>query len=61
MKVDERLGQDAAYIIDSSVAQKEFCWRPKISLKRGLVEVINWIEDNWIQIQKETMEYVHKP
>lgn len=59
--VGERLGQDAAYLIDSSRAREAFGWSPKISLGDGLAGAITWIEDNWNQIQKESLEYVHKP
>ncbi len=59
--VEERLGQDAAYVIDSTRARQEFGWYPKVSLEEGLDEVIAWVEDNWEQIQKEPLEYVHKP
>ena len=59
--VGERLGQDAAYVIDSARAREEFGWTPKISLEEGLAGVIAWVEDNWEQIQKEPLEYVHKP
>jgi len=58
--VGERPGQDAAYIIDSTLAQEELGWSPKISLEEGLSGVIAWVEDNWEQIQKEPLEYVHK-
>lgn len=59
--VEERLGQDAAYVIDSSKARKELGWRPEISLEKGVSGVIKWIDDNWAQIQREPLEYVHKP
>jgi dTDP-glucose 4,6-dehydratase len=59
-RVQERRGQDPCYIIDSSKARKEFHWRPQVSLSEGLSEVIRWIEDNWQQIQKEPLEYIHK-
>jgi len=59
--VDERLGQDAAYIIDSSKAREEFGWHPEISFDEGISGVVKWIDDNWAQIQKEPLEYVHKP
>lgn len=58
--VGERLGQDAAYVIDSSKARTEFGWSPKISMEEGLAGVVSWIENNWNQIQKEPLEYVHK-
>jgi len=59
--VGERLGQDAAYLIDSTRARKEFGWSPKVSLEEGLAGVVAWVEDNWGQIQQEPLKYVHKP
>jgi len=59
--VGERLGQDAAYVIDSSKARQELGWRAGITLAEGISGVIKWIEDNWHQIQKEPLEYIHKP
>ena len=59
--VVDRLAQDAAYVIDSARAREELRWRTKISLQEGLAEVIAWIQDNWEQIQHETLEYVHQP
>ncbi len=59
--VAERVGQDAAYVIDSTRARQELGWQPKVSLEEGLAEVTTWVEDNWEQIQKEPLEYVHKP
>ena len=58
--VAERPGQDAAYVIDSSKARQEFVWRPEITYDEGISGVIEWIEDNWDEIQKESLEYVHK-
>ena len=59
--VGERLGQDAAYVIDSTRAREEFGWEPNLSLEEGLAEVIAWVEDNWEEIQKQPLEYIHKP
>jgi len=58
--VDERPGQDAAYVIDSTKARSEFGWKPTISIGNGVDRVIQWIEKNWQQIQKEPLEYIHK-
>lgn len=60
ISVGERLGQDAAYIIDSTKARLELDWKPEISFDDGLNEVIAWIEENWEEISKEYLEYVHK-
>ncbi|MCL4552847.1 MAG: GDP-mannose 4,6-dehydratase [Candidatus Marsarchaeota archaeon] len=58
--VGERLGQDAAYVIDSTRARQELGWSPKISLEEGITGVISWVQDNWKEIQMEPLEYVHK-
>jgi dTDP-glucose 4,6-dehydratase len=59
--VGERLGQDAAYVIDSTRAREELGWAPKISMKDGLAEVVNWVEQNWQEIKRQPLEYQHKP
>lgn len=59
--VEERLGQDAAYVIDSTKARKEFGWAPSIGMEEGLSGTISWITANWEEIKKEPLEYIHKP
>ena len=58
--VDERPGQDKAYVIDSSLARKEFGWAPKISLEDGLSDVADWVDEYWDEIHRLPMEYQHK-
>ena len=58
--VAERLGQDNAYVIDSSKARKEFAWKPRIALTQGIDQVVDWIETNWDIIKKLPHEYIHK-
>jgi dTDP-glucose 4,6-dehydratase len=57
--VGERLGQDAAYVIDSSRARNELGWRPQIDLDDGLHEVVSWVEENFDQICSQPLEYRH--
>lgn len=59
--VEERPGQDAAYVIDSSKARQELGWLPKISLQEGLEDVSKWVEANWVEITAQPLEYQHKP
>ncbi|HXI83724.1 MAG TPA: GDP-mannose 4,6-dehydratase [Verrucomicrobiae bacterium] len=59
--VEERPGQDAAYVIDSTRARTELHWSPQISLQEGLTEISRWVEENWIEIARQSLEYQHKP
>ncbi len=58
--VEERLGQDNAYVIDSSKAQKEFGWKVEVPLEEGIDQVIEWINRNWDRIEQLPFEYIHK-
>ena len=58
--VETRRGLDKAYILDSSKAENEFGWKPKISLEEGIDETIKWINDSFVEISKEPLGYVHK-
>ncbi|MCB1134725.1 MAG: GDP-mannose 4,6-dehydratase [Chlamydiia bacterium] len=58
--VAERLGQDAAYVIDSTKAREAFGWAPQIDLETGLHQVVEWVHRYWTEIESQTLEYVHK-
>ena len=59
--VDERLGQDAAYVIDSTKAKTNLQWKPTTAIDDGLQQVIEWINKDWKTIIKQPLEYIHKP
>jgi len=59
--VDERPGQDRAYVIDSTRARSTLGWKPEISLESGLGKVIDWVEENWQEIKTTPLEYQHIP
>lgn len=59
--VDERLGQDAFYLIDSNKLRKSLGWKSLISLEKGITEVIDWVEENFESIQNSSLEYIHQP
>jgi dTDP-glucose 4,6-dehydratase len=58
--VAERLGQDKAYVIDSTKARAQFGWAPEVSLSQGLQGAIDWIQGYWREIQREPLDYIHK-
>jgi dTDP-glucose 4,6-dehydratase len=58
--IDQNFGQDSKFSISSDKLRSELNWKPKISLKKGVQEVIFWIEKNWNEISKMQLEYIHK-
>ena len=56
----DRPGKDDAYLLDSSKAKKEFDWEPKVSLDEGIEETIDWVQNNFDELIKEPIEYIHK-
>lgn len=59
--VEERLGQDKAYVIDSSKIRGELGWRQEVSLEQGVEGVARWAQQYWDAILEHPLEYVHKP
>jgi dTDP-glucose 4,6-dehydratase len=59
--VDERPGQDAAYVIDSARARTELGWSPQVEFTTGIDEVIHWVDEYWEQIQEQPLDYQHRP
>lgn len=55
-----RAGHDNVYMLDSSKARTEFGWKPEILLESGLRESVNWVDDNWREIRRLSLEYVHQ-
>jgi dTDP-glucose 4,6-dehydratase len=58
--VEERLGQDKAYVIDSAKARKELGWKQQISLNDGLQQTLDWVLRNYQEISLQPLGYVHK-
>lgn len=59
--VEERVGQDLQYLLNCSKAEKELSWFPQIDFEQGIKETIRWIEDNWQEVENESLVYVHQP
>jgi len=60
MSVAERVGQDRAYVIDSTKARKAFGWKPTISFDEGLSKTVDWVNANIQEILKYPLTYVHQ-
>jgi dTDP-glucose 4,6-dehydratase len=58
--VDERLGKDAAYHLDSTKVRAQLGWQDQISLDQGLDECIAWVKSNIDVLKTESFDYQHK-
>jgi dTDP-glucose 4,6-dehydratase len=62
--VEDRLGHDRRYAIDSSKIRKELGWKPKYTFETGISETIQWYLDNqeWMEKVKsgEYKKYYEK-
>jgi dTDP-glucose 4,6-dehydratase len=62
--VDDRLGHDKRYAIDSNKIRRELGWKPKYTFETGIVETINWYINNqkWMDKVKsgEYQDYYKK-
>lgn len=59
--VGERLGKDAAYLLDSDKVRSQLGWQDRISLEQGIDGTIAWTE-RWLdELQQMHFDYVHKP
>lgn len=59
--VGERLGKDAAYMLDSTKLRSTFGWRESVSLDAGLGECIAWVKENLEELKQQPFEYIHRP
>src|SRR4030042_1032509 len=59
--VGERLGKDAAYLLDSTSAREKLQWQDKITLEQGIEETIAWVRANLEEIKKQPFDSIQKP
>ena len=57
----ERLGKDAAYMLDSSKLRQSLGWKDQVSLDQGLDECIAWVKANLDDLKQLPFDYSHKP
>jgi dTDP-glucose 4,6-dehydratase len=58
--VGERLGKDAAYMLDSTKLRESLGWRDKVSLEEGIGQCIDWVRKNLGVLKQQPFDYVHK-
>lgn len=57
---EERLGKDSAYLLDSSKVRNTLGWQDQVSLKEGVLTVLQWIDKNFDILKQQPLDYVHK-
>ena len=58
--VGERLGKDAAYLLDSSKLRATLGWKDRVALDAGLDDCIAWVKSNLDELRRQPLDYVHK-
>jgi len=59
--VGERLGKDAAYMLDSTKIRNTLGWSDKVTLDQGLEDCISWVDNNIEDLKQQDFNYIHKP
>jgi len=58
--VGARLGQDAAYLLDSTRARNQLGWTPQRTVEDAIADVIGWVRRNLGRLRELPAEYLHK-
>jgi dTDP-glucose 4,6-dehydratase len=60
VEIEDRVGKDLGYFLDSSKIRKELNWQPKVSLEDGLKQTILWATENLQELSEKSLNYEHK-
>jgi dTDP-glucose 4,6-dehydratase len=59
--VDERLGKDTAYWLDSSRLRRQLGWEDHIGLDDGLARYTDWAGEHLSTLRDLPAQYIHRP
>jgi dTDP-glucose 4,6-dehydratase len=57
--IKDRIGKDLLYDLSSNKLRKKIGWKPKINLKDGIINTINWVENNFHNLKEIKTDYKH--
>ena len=57
---EDRKGKDQNYFLNSNKLRKDLNWQDQISINEGIVEVIDWLKENFKYIKQNNTKYIHK-
>ena len=55
-----RLGQDAAYLLDSSKARRELGWKSCLTVSDVIHDTADWLKKNFERLRQMPDQYIHK-
>jgi dTDP-glucose 4,6-dehydratase len=58
--VGERLGKDAAYVLNSQKARDCLGWSDSVGLDNGLDQTIVWVKKYFEDLKSQPLHYIHK-
>jgi dTDP-glucose 4,6-dehydratase len=58
---EDRLGKDAAYLLDTKKIRSELTWQDQVSLENGLERTIVWVKQYLDDLKHLPDSYIHKP
>lgn len=58
--IEERLGKDTNYFLNSDKLKNDLKWKPLIDLNKGIEKCIIWVSNNLEVLKKEPHIYKHK-
>ncbi|MBQ4836999.1 MULTISPECIES: GDP-mannose 4,6-dehydratase [Pseudoalteromonas] len=58
---EDRLGKDAAYLLDAQKLRGELNWQDQVSLENGLERTIAWVQKHLGDLKQLPDSYIHKP
>ena len=59
--IGERLGKDAAYMLDSGKLRQQLGWTDRVSLDSEIDNCIGWVNRHLDELRAQPVDYVHKP
>lgn len=57
--VEGRLGQDAAYLLDTAKGRKQLNWAPQRTVEDAIADTVQWLRKNLTRLRELPAEYVH--
>jgi dTDP-glucose 4,6-dehydratase len=59
--VGERMGKDAAYMLDSGKLRETLGWKDHVGLAHGIEQCVAWVKRHFEDLKQLPFDYQHKP